>query len=239
MKAAVIVLPGSNCDHDCYHVLKHVLGVATSFVWHKSRELPEVDLVLLPGGFSYGDYLRAGAIARFAPVMQAVIAHAKVGGLVFGICNGFQMLTEAGLLPGALLRNQSQQFVCEDVTLRVEHGDSPLTQSLGEKTRLTMPIAHGEGRYYIDPDGMSRLEDEGQVLLRYEGDDGRVAATAEVNGSIGSVAGIMNAGRNVFGMMPHPERAAEGLVGGPAHGGDNTDGRLLFEGLIAQAEARR
>jgi phosphoribosylformylglycinamidine synthase I len=238
MKAAVIVLPGSNCDHDCYHVLQSVLGIETHFVWHKERKLPAVDLVVLPGGFSYGDYLRAGAIARFAPVMEEVVAYAKRGGYVFGICNGFQMLTESGLLPGALTRNRSLQFVCEDVKLRVEHADSPLTCRTAGRSRLTMPIAHGEGNYYIDADGQSRLDGEGQVLFRYEGADGEIADYAQVNGSVGSIAGIMNAERNVFGMMPHPERAAEAVVGGPAHGGSNVDGRLLFEGLIAQVEGR-
>jgi len=236
MKAAVIVLPGSNCDHDCFHVLQNVLGIETRFVWHKERELPDVDLVVLPGGFSYGDYLRAGAIARFAPVMESVIAHATRGGFVFGICNGFQMLTESGLLPGALKRNRSLQFVCEDVKLRVEHTQSALTCRTAGRSRLTMPIAHGEGNYYIDSDGLARLEGEGQVLFRYEGADGEIADYALVNGSMGSIAGIMNAGRNVFGMMPHPERAAEALVGGPAHDESNVDGRLLFEGLIAHVE---
>ncbi|MDP6946059.1 MAG: phosphoribosylformylglycinamidine synthase subunit PurQ [Myxococcota bacterium] len=235
MKAAVVVLPGSNCDHDCYHVLKHVLGIETSFVWHKERTLPPVDLIVLPGGFSYGDYLRAGAIARFAPVMGAVIEHAKQGRMVFGICNGFQMLTESGLLPGALMRNRSLQFVCEDVKLRVEHTRSPLTSHTAGRARLTMPIAHGEGNYTIDADGLRRLEGEGQVLLRYEGPDGEIADHAAVNGSVGSIAGIMNGGRNVFGMMPHPERAAESLIGGPAHGEANIDGRLLFQGLMAHA----
>lgn len=238
MKAAVVVLPGSNCDHDCYHVLSHVLGIDTCFVWHKETELPQVDLVVLPGGFSYGDYLRAGAIARFAPVMGAVIDHARSGRLVFGICNGFQMLTESGLLPGALRRNRGLQFICEDVKLRVEHTSSPLTRYAVGRSRLTMPIAHGEGNYHIDADGLSRLDGEGQVLLRYEGADGTIAQQAAVNGSIGSIAGIMNSGQNVFGMMPHPERAAESLVGGPAHGGANIDGRLLFQGLIAHAEGR-
>lgn len=234
MKASVIVLPGSNCDHDCYHVLKHVLGVDTEFVWHKETSLPPCDLVVLPGGFSYGDYLRAGAIARFAPVMAAVAAHANAGGLVFGICNGFQILTEAGLLPGALLRNASLKFICQDVKLAVEHLDSALTRALLNKHQLTVPIAHGEGRYHIDADGLRRIEGEGQVLLRYLEADGSVAEFASVNGSLRGIAGVMNAGRNVFGMMPHPERCSEPTIGGPAHGGANTDGRLLFEGLLAQ-----
>jgi phosphoribosylformylglycinamidine synthase I len=239
MKAAVVVLPGSNCDHDCLHVLRDVLGVDARFVWHKDRELPPVDLVVLPGGFSYGDALRAGAIARFAPIMEAVAAHAEQGKLVFGICNGFQILTESGLLPGALLRNRDQHFVCQDVRLKVEHTRSALTRATGGRHILTMPVAHGEGRYHIDKDGLSRLEGEGQVLFRYLEDDESVGQTAGINGSLAGIAGIMNAGGNVFGMMPHPERAAEPLVGGPAHGGANTDGRLLFEGLLHQAEGAR
>ena len=238
MKAAVVVLPGSNCDHDCYHVLQHVLGIDTAFVWHKESQLPKVDLVVLPGGFSYGDYLRAGAIARFAPVMEAVVEHAKGGGLVFGICNGFQMLTESGLLPGALMKNRSLQFICQDVKLRVEHADSALTCRTAGRQRLTMPIAHGEGNYTIDDEGLRRLKGEGQILFRYEGADGEVADYAQVNGSVASIAGIMNEAGNVFGMMPHPERAAEELIGGPAHGESNIDGRLLFEGLMAHAEGR-
>ena len=170
--------------------------------------------------------------------MEAVIAHAKRGGLVFGICNGFQMLTESGLLPGALMRNRSLQFICQDVKLRVEHTESALTCHTAGRQRLTMPIAHGEGNYYIDHDGLARLEGEGQVLFRYEGADGEVADYAQVNGSVASIAGIMNAERNVFGMMPHPERAAEALIGGPAHGESNIDGRLLFEGLMAHVEGR-
>jgi len=237
MKAAVVVFPGSNCDHDCYHVLKHVMEVDTEFVWHKERSLQGADLVVLPGGFSYGDYLRCGAIARFSPIMDAVIEHAQSGGLTLGICNGFQMLTEAGLLPGALIRNLSLKFLCQDVELRVEHTDSALTSHTGDRDRITIPIAHNEGNYTIDADGLSRLEGEGQVLLRYVEPDGAVGTRASINGSMAGIAGIMNSGRNVFGMMPHPERCAEALVGGPAHGG-NTDGRLLFEGLVAAMQAR-
>ena len=237
MKAAVVVFPGSNCDHDCYHVLRHVLGVEVGFVWHKERALPAgVDLVVLPGGFSYGDYLRSGAIARFSPVMEAVARHARAGGLTFGICNGFQILTEAGLLPGALRRNHGLDFVCQDVTLRVERADTPLTRALGERREIVMPVAHAEGSYYIGAEGLARLEGEGQVLFRYLEPDGRVAELATLNGSVRGIAGVMDAAGNVFGMMPHPERCAEALVGGPAHGGANTDGRLLFEGLRAAVE---
>lgn len=245
MKAAVLVLPGSNCDHDCYHALKHVVGVDTQLVWHKETELPPVDLVVIPGGFSHGDYLRAGAIARFAPVMEAVARHAARGGYVLGICNGFQILTEAHLLPGALLRNHSQKFVCQDVDLRVEHAESALTAATRSGQTLTIPIAHTDGRFVVDPDGLRRLEGEGQVLLRYLEPDGSVAHYASVNGSLAGVAAIMNAGGNVFGMMPHPERAAEALVGGPSYydpsvgGGQNTDGLLVLKGLVARVGAAR
>ena len=234
MKAAVVVFPGANCDHDCYHVLKHVLGVPTTFVWHKERELPaDIDLVVLPGGFSYGDYLRSGAIARFSPVMEAVVLHAKRGGYLLGICNGFQILTEAHLLPGALLRNRSLKFVCRDVEIRVERADTALTSELTMAERLTIPVAHHDGNYFIEADGRARLEGEGQVLFRYVDDDGEVRNQAAINGSLGAIAGITNAAGNVFGMMPHPERCAEAAIGGPARGGANTDGRRLFTGLIA------
>jgi phosphoribosylformylglycinamidine synthase len=236
MKAAVVVFPGSNCDHDCYHVLKHVMGLDAHFVWHKARSLEGADLVVLPGGFSYGDYLRCGAIARFSPIMEAVIAHAKSGGITLGICNGFQMLTEAGLLPGALIQNISLKFLCQDVALRVEHTQSALTAQTEGRSELIVPIAHNEGNYTIDAEGLARIEGEGQVLLRYLEDDGTVAERASLNGAMGAIAGLMNSGRNVFGMMPHPERCSEALVGGPAHGG-NTDGLLLFEGLVAAAQA--
>jgi phosphoribosylformylglycinamidine synthase len=238
MKAAVVVFPGSNCDHDCYHVLKHVLGVDTRFVWHKERELPAVDLVVLPGGFSYGDYLRSGAIARLSPVMEAVGAHAQRGGLVFGICNGFQVLTEAHLLEGALLVNRGLKFVCADVALRVEHADSALTRRCEPGAELVIPVAHNDGCYFIGAEGLARLEGEGQVLLRYVDDDGTVKGAAALNGAVGSIAGICNAAGNVFGMMPHPERCTEPLVGGPAHGGANSDGRALFEGLLDAAGGR-
>ncbi len=238
MKCAVVVFPGSNCDHDVYHVLKHVMGLPTTFVWHKDRQLPDCDLVVLPGGFSYGDYLRCGAIARFSPIMEAVQAHAARGGFVFGICNGFQILTEAGLLPGALLRNRALRFVCRDVLLQVEHTESALTNAITPGARLTIPVSHGEGCYFIDPDGLARLEGEGHVLFRYVDEDGRVRDEAALNGSVKSIAGIRNAGGNVFGMMPHPERCAEAIVGGPAYEGQNTDGRLLFDSLVRWVEGR-
>ena len=238
MKAAVIVFPGSNCDHDCRHVLQDVLGIDTTMVWHKERTLPTAELVVLPGGFSYGDYLRAGAIARFAPIMEAVAEHAKRGGLVFGICNGFQILTEAGLLPGALLPNRSLNFICADVMLRTEHANCALTALLSPSQAITMPVAHGEGCYYIDDSGLERLEGDGQVLFRYLEPDGTIAPHASINGSKAAIAGVSNPKRNVFGMMPHPERAAEALIGGPARGGNNTDGLRLFQGLVESAGSK-
>ena len=233
MKAAVVVFPGSNCDHDCYHAFKHVMEVDTCFVWHKEHTLPNVDLVVLPGGFSYGDYLRSGAIARFSPIMGAVMKHAQAGGFTLGICNGFQILTESGLLPGALLRNRSLNFVCQDTTLRVETTDTALTSRVKQGDHLVVPVAHGEGCYYNDEEGLARLNGENQVLFRYVEPDGQVAANATINGSVSAIAGITNDKRNVFGMMPHPERSAEALVGGPSHNGQNTDGRKLLEGLVA------
>lgn len=232
MRAAVIQFPGSNCDQDCFRVLSEVLGVQTSYVWHKESTLPPVDLVVLPGGFSYGDYLRSGAIARFSPIMKAVADHAGRGGFVFGICNGFQILTEANLLPGALLRNRSLRFVCQDVTLRSATTHGPLNAKLALHEDLVIPVAHGDGRYVARDEELRQLEGEGRILFRYVEADGSVASTASINGSIGAIAGVMNQRRNVFGMMPHPERCSEALVGGPAHGRSNTDGRRLFEGLI-------
>jgi phosphoribosylformylglycinamidine synthase subunit PurQ / glutaminase len=232
MRAVVVQFPGSNCDHDCHHVLQHVLGVETQFVWHKETELPKADLVVLPGGFSYGDYLRSGAIARFSPIMNAVARFAGSGGLVFGICNGFQILTESGLLPGALMRNRGLKFVCQDVTLRVDATLGALNSKLVPDEELVVPVAHGDGRYYIDDEGRRALEGEGQVLFRYVEENGQVADVASINGSVGAIAGVMNATRNVFGMMPHPERCSEALIGGPSHGNQNTDGIRLFQGLI-------
>jgi phosphoribosylformylglycinamidine synthase I len=226
MKWGVVVFPGSNCDHDCYHVLNHVLGEDCRFVWHKETELSDLDCVVLPGGFSYGDYLRAGAIARFSPVMTAVAAHAKAGGKVLGICNGFQVLCEVGLLPGALLRNIGLSFLCKDVHLRVDSTGSPFTRTLTEGAVLRMPIAHGEGRYHADPDTLDRLEGEGQVAFRYAGADGEVSDATNPNGSLRGIAGIVSSGRNVLGLMPHPERCAEDVLG-------NTDGRALFESVLA------
>ncbi|MFT7625732.1 MAG: phosphoribosylformylglycinamidine synthase I [Myxococcota bacterium] len=217
MKVAVVTFPGSNCDDDCHHVFGPVLGQETVAVWHKEQTLPSgVDLVVLPGGFSYGDYLRTGALARFSPIMNDVVAFADNGGRVLGICNGFQILCEAGLLPGALQRNSNLKFICENVTLSVASSRSALTSGVSVGDTLTIPIAHHDGNYFVDADGLQRLKGEDQVLFRY---------TDNPNGSVDDIAGITNAGRNVFGMMPHPERIAETALGG-------RDGRTLLEGLL-------
>jgi phosphoribosylformylglycinamidine synthase len=225
MRVGVVVFPGSNCDHDAYHVVKHVCGQEARFVWHKDGSLAELDAVVLPGGFAYGDYLRTGAIARFSPVMRAVGEFAKRGGPVLGICNGFQILQEAGLLPGAMLRNRTVRFLSQPVHVRVERDDTIATAGLARGTVLSMPIAHGEGNFYLPEDELDRLEGEGQVVFRYTTRDGRLDDAANANGSCRAVAGVCNPGRNVVGLMPHPERAAEPELG-------SVDGRLVFEALI-------
>jgi phosphoribosylformylglycinamidine synthase len=221
----VLVFPGSNCDHDAYHVLKHVCGIETRFVWHKDSDLSGLDAVVLPGGFSYGDYLRTGGIARFSPVMRAVVEFAGKGQPVIGICNGFQILQEAGLLPGAMLRNRSVKFLSQAVHVRVERTDTPLTAGLSEGEVLSMPIAHGEGNFYLPDEDLERLEGEGQVVFRYTTRDGRLEDAANPNGSARAIAGVCSPGRNVVGLMPHPERASEPELG-------CSDGRRLFESLI-------
>jgi phosphoribosylformylglycinamidine synthase subunit PurQ / glutaminase len=221
----VVVFPGSNCDHDTYHVVRHVCGHAARFVWHKDADLTGLDAVVLPGGFSYGDYLRTGAIARFSPVMRAVSAFAEKGGPVLGICNGFQILQEAGLLPGAMLRNRSVKFLSQPVHIRVERDDTIATAGLGVGEVLRMPIAHGEGNFYLPDEELDRLEAAGQVVFRYVAPDGRLTPGANVNGSCRAIAGVCNAARNVVGLMPHPERAAEPELG-PA------DGRRIIEALL-------
>jgi phosphoribosylformylglycinamidine synthase len=225
LKIGVVVFPGSNCDHDTYHVLKHVLGCETRFVWHKEPALAGLDAVVLPGGFSYGDYLRTGAIARFSPVMQAVKEFAERGGPVLGICNGFQILQEAGLLPGAMLRNRSVRFLSQPVHVRVERDDTPVTAGLRPGATLTMPIAHGDGNFYLPDAELDRLEAGGQVVFRYTTRDGRLEDSANPNGSARAIAGVCNEARNVVGLMPHPERASEPELG-------SADGRRLFEALI-------
>jgi phosphoribosylformylglycinamidine synthase subunit PurQ / glutaminase len=212
----VVVFPGSNCDADAFHVVAELLGCKTQLLWHKDRDLKGSDVVIVPGGFSYGDYLRCGAIARFAPVMEEVSRHAAKGGRVLGICNGFQVLTEAGLLPGVLQRNESLTFICKTVELKVENTDSVFTRQVPKGQRLRVPIAHAEGNYFLDDDGLKRLEGEGQVAFRY---------VENPNGSRHDIAGVFNASKNVMGMMPHPERASEELLG-------SRDGLSVFESLL-------
>ena len=228
MRFGIIQFPGSNCDQDADHALANVFGQPTRYIWHKDSALGAVDCVVVPGGFSYGDYLRTGAIARFSPAMQAVAAHAKAGGLVIGICNGFQILCEAQLLPGALIRNKGLKFICEHVFVRVETTDSPFTNAGQQGQVLRIPIAHGEGCYFAEPTVIAELEREQRVLVRYSTQDGKVTTAANPNGSIGNIAGICNAGRNVFGLMPHPERASESALG-------SEDGRVIFESILRSA----
>lgn len=225
MRFGIIVFPGSNCEADAYHALDRVLGVSVEYVWHAATRLPSVDCIILPGGFSYGDYLRAGAIARFAPIMSDVARFAADGGLVLGICNGFQILCEAGLLPGALLPNDCLQFRCGWTHLRVEQTDTPFTSSARPGQILRLPIAHGEGRYYADAATLRRLREQRQVVLRYAAPDGSLDPSANPNGSVEAIAGICNATRNVFGLMPHPERCCELELGG-------VDGRVIFGSIL-------
>ncbi len=224
MKFGVVVFPGSNCDEDMCYVLEHVMGQKVERLWHKEHDLKGCDMIVLPGGFSFGDYLRSGAIARFSPIMQEVVAHARKGGLVFGVCNGFQVLCEAGLLPGALLHNEGQRFVCKNVFIRAQTRNTLLTNAVKDH-QLNIPIAHGEGRYYADPGTIKALNDSDSVLFRYCDSQGRLREDANPNGSVENIAGICNVGRNVFGMMPHPERAADERLG-------NTDGKALFTSLL-------
>lgn len=226
-KFGVVIFPGSNCDADCYHVLGSVVGAPVEYIWHEERSVNGFDAIVLPGGFSYGDYLRTGAVARFSPVMEAVAKFADQGGLVIGICNGFQILLEAGLLPGAMLRNASQKFVCKYVNLRVETNKTVFTRLARQGAVWRIPIAHGEGNYYADEETIARLEANDQIVFRYCDPDGHVTPESNPNGSIGNIAGICNEGRNVLGMMPHPERCSEDILG-------STDGRLIWEGMISE-----
>ena len=230
MRFGVIVFPGTWSDTDCYHVLNDVFQQPVEYVWHKETDLSSYDCVILPGGFSYGDYLRTGAIARFSPVMREVEEFARRGKLVLGICNGFQTLCEAGLLPGVLIRNAHLQFRCQWVHLRVENPSSPFTATASRGTVLRIPISHGEGNYYADPDTLDELEANNQVIFRYCTEDGAITEEANPNGSAGGIAGIVNRRGNVVGMMPHPERCCEELLGG-------TDGRAIFESVIATVAA--
>lgn len=231
VKFGIVVFPGSNCDHDAYHVCKHVLQQGAEFLWHKEADLKDVDVVILPGGFSYGDYLRCGAIARFSPVMKEVVRFANNGGTVFGICNGFQILVEAGLLPGVLLRNNSLKFVCKFVHLRVENSNTRFTNQTTQGDILTLPIAHGEGNYFTDDETLRRLEGNNQVIFRYCTGSGKTTDEANPNGSLSNIAGIINERGNVLGMMPHPERAADPLL-------RYTDGQEIFKSIIKHHSLR-
>src|ERR1041385_3813901 len=225
MNFAVLQFPGSNCDQDVVHVLSNVLGHSARLLWHKEHSLGEADAVIIPGGFSYGDYLRTGAIARFSPVMEAVQSFAAQGGLVLGICNGFQILCEAGLLPGALIRNRSLQFRCEYIFLKTVTTDSPFTRKIPPEKLLRLPIAHGEGCYFADEETLARLTTNNQILWRYVDAQGEATEEANPNGSLDNIAGICDVARNVAGLMPHPERASEAILA-------CADGRLIFESLI-------
>ena|SRR5487761_1563337 len=230
MKFGVLVFPGSNCDHDTYHVMSQIVGQPVTFLWHESRDLANCDAILVPGGFAYGDYLRTGAIAHFAPIMQPVKKFAASGGLVLGICNGFQILTESGLLPGALMRNAGLKYICKQVHLRVETADSPFTHSLHAGQVLKIPIGHMEGNYFCDADTLRQLESQRRIAFRYATPVGEVAPHANPNGSLANIAGILNEGRNVLGMMPHPDRSSELLLG-------SADGLNIFQSMAAALAA--
>jgi phosphoribosylformylglycinamidine synthase I len=230
MKFGVLVFPGSNCDHDAYNVVKTRLGQPVTYLWHASEDLQGCDAILVPGGFAYGDYLRTGAIAKFAPVMQSVSKFAKDGGLVMGICNGFQILCESGLLPGALMRNASQHYVCKHTFLRTETSDSPFTHGLGKGQVLQMPIGHMEGNYFCDSDTLANLKREDRIAFRYASQSGETTPAANPNGSLENIAGVLNEGRNVLGLMPHPDRSSESLLG-------SADGLALFRAMAESLTA--
>jgi phosphoribosylformylglycinamidine synthase len=230
MKFGVVVFPGSNCDHDAYHVVSKHVGQPVDFIWHKDTDLAGYDALIVPGGFSYGDYLRAGALARFSPVMTSVAEFARKGGFVLGICNGFQILCEAGLLPGALIRNRGLHYVCAHVNIRVENADSPYTAGLDRGQVLRIPIAHGEGNYVCDDETLAELKQDNRIIFRYCEADGSTTDAANPNGSRENIAGICNAAGNVLGMMPHPERACEELLG-------SNDGRDIFRSLTSALAA--
>jgi phosphoribosylformylglycinamidine synthase subunit PurQ / glutaminase len=224
-KFGIVVFPGSNCDHDTYYVLRKILDLDVIFLWHKQATLEGCDIIVLPGGFSYGDYLRTGAIARFSPIMNEVIKFANNGGYVFGICNGFQILLEAGLLPGAMIRNESLNFVCKDIYLKIENKKSVFTKGINGKNSLKIPVAHGEGNYFADERTLKELEDNNQIVFKYCAIDGTITNQANPNGSIMNIAGIINKQGNVMGMMPHPERSSDSVLG-------KTDGSLIFKSLV-------
>ncbi len=224
MKFGVVVFPGSNCDHDAYHVISKVIGQPVEFIWHRNPSVGDCDAIILPGGFSYGDYLRTGAIARFSPVMSAVKEFAGRGGIVMGICNGFQILCEAGLLPGALMRNRNLKFVCEHINMRVETTDTPFTSLCQRGQVMSVPIAHGDGNYFCDAETLAELKRENRIVFRYSDANGAIADAANPNGSLENIAGIINRERNVLGLMPHPERASEEIL-------KSSDGRIIFSSL--------
>jgi phosphoribosylformylglycinamidine synthase subunit PurQ / glutaminase len=230
MTFAIIVFPGSNCDHDAYHAAKHVLGQDARYIWHNETSLAGADVVILPGGFAHGDYLRTGAMARFSPIMRAVAAFAADGRPVLGICNGFQVLLEAGLLPGAMLRNRTLKFRCEQVHIRVEQTDTPFTAACRRGQVMRIPIAHGEGNYFAEPDAIAALEANRQVVFRYTDPAGEVRDEWNPNGSVAAIAGLCNDSRNVVGLMPHPERACESVLG-------SADGLLIFQSVIQSVKA--
>ena len=232
MKFGVVVFPGSNCDHDAYHVVSKHVGQPVDFIWHKETDLSGFDAVIIPGGFSYGDYLRAGALARFSPVMESVKRFAADGGFVFGICNGFQILCESGLLPGALRRNAGLHFICKHVNLKVENANMPFTTEVEDDKVLSIPIAHAEGNYTCDDETYNSLEENGQIVFRYCDENGEVTDAANPNGARSNIAGISNQNRNVLGMMPHPERACEELLG-------SNDGQNIFRSLTRAIELRK
>ena len=230
MKFGVVVFPGSNCDADIIHVLENVMGQEVVKLWHKDHDLQGAEFIVLPGGFSFGDYLRSGAIARFSPIMQEVIRFAGNGGYVMGICNGFQILTEAQLLPGTLLHNETRKFICRNAFISAQTGNSLITRRAVLHEPLKIPVAHGEGNYLATADTIKELQDNDQILFRYCDANGRVSDETNLNGSVGNIAGICNRGRNVFGMMPHPERAADALLG-------NQDGLVIFESILDRVNA--
>jgi phosphoribosylformylglycinamidine synthase len=228
MRFSVTVFPGSNCDHDCEYVIRDVMKQNVEMVWHKETDLRNPDCVVVPGGFSYGDYLRTGAIARFSPVMRSVADFAAKGGLVIGICNGFQILCEAGLLPGVLIRNKTLQFICRNVHIRVEQTNTPFTNACKKGQVLKIPIAHGEGNYFIDPVGLKKLQDNRQILVRYCDEKGNTTPESNYNGSMENIAGVCNEKRNVFGLMPHPDRSGEDVLG-------SHDGQFIWKSILSAA----
>jgi len=230
MKFGVVIFPGSNCDQDMIYVLRTIMKQDVTELWHKDHSLQNCDMIILPGGFSYGDYLRSGAIARFSPIMEKVGEFAEKGGYVFGVCNGFQILCEANLVPGTLLHNTDRKFVCKNVFIKTQNANTLITSAIPKDRALKIPIAHGEGSYFNDADSLKKMNENGQILFRYCDEKGNITPEANPNGTLENIAGVCNAGKNVFGMMPHPERAADPTLG-------NTDGRFLFESILNLVQA--